>query len=398
LRLHAVSTPAQWLAEEDLRRRTTTAVQLPAAYVDFYDVFDKHEFDTLPPCRIWDHAIELIEGAEPRLDCKIYPLGRIEQEKLDEFLLENSRTNRIRPSRSPMASPFFFIKKKDGSLRPVQDYRRLNAITVPDRYPIPLIPELIDSLRQAKIFSKLDVRWGYNNIRIKDGDEFKVAFRTNRGLFEPQVMFFGLTNSPTTFQRMMNEILKELVAAGNVLVYLDDILIFTEELDHHRQVLHAVLQELRRHRLSLKLEKCQFETQETEYLGVVVGNGRVRMDSVKVQGVVDWPTPTTCREVQSFLGFCNFYRRFVCRFTGIAQPLTELTGLAPFEWTKCHQDSFDVIQTALTTAPILALLTNEDPYRLEADASAYAVGATLSQRQDGVWRPVAFMSKALSPT
>jgi hypothetical protein len=159
-----------------------------------------------------------------------------------------------------------------------------------------------------------------------------------------------------------------------------------------------VLQELQRHRLSLKLEKCQFETQETEYLGVTVGNGRVQMDSVKVQGVIDWPTPTTHREVQSFLGFCNFYRHFVRGFAGIAQPLTKLTGLAPFEWTKRHQDSFEALQTALTTASVLALPTNKDPYRLEADASAYAVGATLSQRQDGIWRPVAFMSKALSPT
>jgi hypothetical protein len=130
----------------------------------------------------------------------------------------------------------------------------------------------------------------------------------------------------------------------------------------------------------------------------VVGNRWVWMDSVKVQGVADWPIPTTCREVQSFLGFCNFYRRFVCGFTGIAQPLTELTGLALFEWTSCHQDSFDMLWPVLMTTPVLAMLTNEDPYWLEADALAYAVGATLSQRQDGIWRPIAFMSKALSPT
>jgi hypothetical protein len=166
------------------------------------------------------------------LDCKIYLLGQIEQEKLDEFLEENLRMNWICPSTSPMASPFF-IKKKDSSLRPVQDYRRLNAITVPDRYPILLIPELIDSLQQARIFSKLDIWWGYNNVQIRDGDEFKAAFRTSCRLYKPQVMFFSLTNSPAMFQQMMNEILKELVAAGNVLVYLDDILIFTEDLDHH---------------------------------------------------------------------------------------------------------------------------------------------------------------------
>jgi hypothetical protein len=227
-RLHMVLTPTQWLAEEDFARCMTVTVELPTAYANFKDIFDKREFDTLPPCRIWDHTIDLIEGTEPCLDCKIYPLSQIEQEKLDKFLEENFRMNQIQPSKSPMASPFFFIKKKDSLLWLVQDYWWLNAITVPDQYPIPLIPELINSLQQAKIFSKLDVWWGYNNIRIKDGDEFKAAFRMNCGLYELQVMFFGLTNSPATFQQMMNEILKELVAMGNVLVYLDDTLIFTE--------------------------------------------------------------------------------------------------------------------------------------------------------------------------
>jgi hypothetical protein len=150
--------------------------------------------------------------------------------------------------------------------------------------------------------------------------------------------------------------------------------------------------------LSLKLEKCQFEMQEMEYLGVVVGNGRVWMDSVKVQGVIDWPLPTTCRDVQSFLGFCNFYRRFIRGFAGITQLLTKLMGLAPFKWMKRHQDSFDMLWTVLTTAPVLTLPTNEDPYQLEANASAYTVGTTLSQRQDGIWRPLAFMSKVLSLT
>jgi hypothetical protein len=159
-----------------------------------------------------------------------------------------------------------------------------------------------------------------------------------------------------------------------------------------------VLQELHHHRLSLKLEKCQFETQETEYLGVMVGNGQVHMDAVKVQGVTNWPTPTMHSDIQSFLSFCNSYRNFVCGFTGIAQPLTKLMGLAPFEWTSHHKDLFDALQPALMTAPVLALLTNEDPYQLEADALAYAVGTTLLQRQDGIWRPIAFMSKVLSLT
>jgi hypothetical protein len=141
-----------------------------------------------------------------------------------------------------MASPFFFIKKKDGSLRPVQDYRKLNELTIKNRYPLPLISELVDSLQNAKYFTKLDIRWGYNNVRIKEGDEFKAAFRTNRGLFEPLVMFFGLTNSPATFQNMMNDIFRDLVAEGHVLIYLDDILIFSKTFEEHQALVRRVMQ------------------------------------------------------------------------------------------------------------------------------------------------------------
>ena len=173
---------------------------------DYNDVFEKKEFDELPPSRPWDHAIELLPGTKKELNCKVYPLSLDEQKQLQIFLEENLCTGRIRTSKSPMASPFFFIKKKDGSLRPVQDYRLLNNMTIKNRYPLPLISELIDTLKNAKYFTKLDVRWGYNNVRIKEGDEWKAAFRTNRGLYEPTVMFFGLTNSPSTFQTMMNDI------------------------------------------------------------------------------------------------------------------------------------------------------------------------------------------------
>ena len=180
---------------------------LPSYCLPYREVFEKKTFNELPPQHPWDHAIELVPGAKP-LDCKIYPLSWDEQTQLEEFLKENLDTHQIRPSKSPMASPFFFVKKKDGKLRPVQDYRKLNEMTIKNRYPLPLISKLIDKLSHAKVFSKMDVRWGYNNIQIKDGDEWKAAFRTNRGLFEPLVMFFGLTNSPATFQTMMNDILR----------------------------------------------------------------------------------------------------------------------------------------------------------------------------------------------
>ncbi len=180
---------------------------------DFADLFEKKNFDKLPEPRTWDHAIELTPNANANLDCKVYPLNRNEQIELDKFLDENLSSGRIRPSKSPMASPFFFVKKKDGKLRPVQDYRKLNEMTIKNRYPLPLISELMDKLRGAKYFSKLDVWWGIQQCsHQKRGDEWKAAFRTNRGLFEPTVMFFGLTNSPATFQWMMNDIFKDLIA------------------------------------------------------------------------------------------------------------------------------------------------------------------------------------------
>src|SRR5216110_1852344 len=210
-----------------------------------------------------------------------------------------------------MASPFFFVKKKDGSLRPIQDYRKLNELTIKNCYPLPLISDLIDSLQNARYFTKLNVRWGYNNVRIKEGGEHKAAFHTSHGLFEPLVMFFGLTNSPATFQMMMNEIFHIEVSSGQVLIYLDDILIFSRDLTEHHHQVRNVLARLRENKLYLKPEKCQFDALETEYLRMIISEGNVRMDPVKVKGIIDWPAPQSKHDVQSFLRFCNFYRRFI---------------------------------------------------------------------------------------
>ncbi len=274
---------------------------------DFADLFEKGNFDELPEPKTWDHAIELIPNANANLDCKVYPLNRNEQAELDKFLDENLSSGRIRPSKSPMALPFFFVKKKDGKLRPVQDYRKLNEMTIKNCYPLPLISELMDKLRGAKYFTKCDVRWGYNNVRIKSGDEWKAAFRTNRGLFEPTVMFFGLTNSPATFQWMMNDIFKNLIASGAVTVYLDDILIMSKTKAEHQRITQEVLKILRQNKLFLKAEKCEFETLETEYLGVIISEGSIRMDPVKIAGIAAWPVPIKKVQLQSFLGFTNFY-------------------------------------------------------------------------------------------
>jgi len=261
----------------------------------------------------------------PNEVCDIYPLSPLEQAELDAFLEENLCTRRIRPSKSPIAAPVFFIKKKDSSLRLVQDYRALNAVTVKNRYPLPLISQLISQLRGARYFTKLDVRWGFNNVRIKPGDKWKAAFHTNHGLFEPLMMFFRMTNSPATFQTMMNDIFRTLIAEEIVVVYLDDILIFTKMEEEHEQAVQRVLEILAEHKLFLCPEKCKFYWSWIEYLRLVISENKVEMDFVKVAGVCKWPTLENRTDVQAFIGFVNFYRRFIWDFSTIARPLFDLT-------------------------------------------------------------------------
>ena len=351
----------------------------------------------MPQRKPWDHAIELKPGSEP-FRTKIYPLSPVEQTELDEFLDENLRSGRIQPSKSPMASPVFFVKKKDGSLRLVQDYRRLNDMTIKNSYPLPLISDIMGKLKRARYFTKLDVRWGYNNVRIREGDEWKAAFRTNRGLFEPLVMFFGLTNSPATFQTMMNDLFKDLIDEGVVIVYIDDILIFTEDLALHRKVVCRVLDILRENGLYLKAEKCDFEKTEVEYLGLIISHGQMGMDPVKIQGVSNWPSPTCVKEVQSFLGFVNFYRRFILDFAGIARPLHDLTKKdMVWTWDVEHEAAFEALKTRVTSAPVLLFPDDTKPFKVEADSSNYATGSVLSQLgEDGKWHPCGFQSKSLN--
>jgi transposase InsO family protein len=399
----AGSTVSQQLAEKASEFAPIKSFEdlVPKPYQEFKDVFAKESFDQLPPRKPWDHAIELTPGAQP-FSTKVYPMSPNEQKELDIFLEENLKSHRIRPSKSPMASPVFFVKKKDGNLRFVQDYRKLNDITIKNAYPLPLVPDIMNKIAagKAKYFTKLDVRWGYNNVRIKDGDEWKAAFRTNRGLYEPLVMFFGLTNSPATFQTMMNDLFKELIDEGVVVVFMDDILIFTESLEEHRRIVRRVLEILQANNLYLKPEKCLFEQLEVEYLGLILSQGQVAMDPVKVAGVRDWPVPRNVTEVKSFLGFINFYRRFVDDFSHIAKPLNQLTKQdTQWSWEANgpEQAAFNKLKHLITSTPILVLPDQSKHFRLETDASAYATGAVLSQLcDDEKWRPVGFVSKSLS--
>jgi len=377
----------------------TAATPLPTYITEFRSVFTKEDFDILPEHHKWDHAIELIPRAEPKLS-KVYPLSPLEQAELDAFLEENLCTGRIQPSKSPIAALVFLIKKKDGSLCLVQDYHALNAVTVKNRYPLLLISELISQLCGAWYFTKLDICWGFNNVCIKPRDEWKTAFYTNRGLFEPLVMFFGMTNSLTTFQTMINDIFRTVIAEGIVVVYLDDILIFTKTEEEYERAVWRVLEILIEHKLFLCPEKCEFHWKQIEYLRLVISENKVAMDSVKVTRVREWPIPENRTDVQAFIGFVNFYCRFIQDFSTIAQPLFDLTrSNQVWNWSTKEQEAFECLKMAVTTALILASPQDSEPFRIETDSSDFTSGAVLSQQlpREEKWHPVAFYSKSLSP-
>jgi hypothetical protein len=371
---------------------------VPRAYRQYEDVFSETQSERLPEHKPYDHAIDLKPDTPETIRSKVYPMPVNEQKELDQFLEENLRKGYILPSKSPIASPVFFVKKKDGKLRLVQDYRKLNDFTIKNRYPLPLASDIVNRLRGARIFTKFDVRWGYHNIRIKSGDEWKAAFTTNRGLFEPQVMLFGLTNSPATFQALMNTIFVDLVAAGKVAVYLDDILIYSTTPSEHRDTTHEVLRRLRAHDLYLRPEKCEFDRDEVEYLGLVIRQGQVTMDPIKVQAITRWPAPRNLRELRGFLGFANFYRRFIRDFARLARPLNDLTKKdVSWQWGIAPQQAFQSLKDQFVHKPILAMWEPDQPTQLEVDASGYATGGILLQRlDDELWHPIAFRSESMT--
>jgi hypothetical protein len=393
-------TYSQQIAEKANRAKgiRTFEEMVPEPYRDFAKVFSEEESHRLPKHQPWDHAIDLEPDATLHWKVKSYPMSPAEQVELDKWLEENLAKGYLRPSKSPMASPVFFIKKKDGKLRLVQDYRRLNKITIKNRYPLPLAADIVNRLTGAQLFMKFDVRWGYHNIRIKSGDEWKAAIITNRMEVEPTVMGFGMTNSPATFQSLMNSVFADLIATGVVAVYMDDILIYTPTLAEHRKIVREVLQRLQDHDLYLKPEKCEFEKQEIEYLGMIIRQGEVCMDPGKVSTVRDWPTPTTLRDVRAFIGFSNFYRRFIKDFSSIARPLHDLTKKdVPWQWHAEQQHAFDTLKEKFCQEPILKVYDPNLETRVEVDASGYATGGILSQKYpDGLWHPVAYRSSSMS--
>ena len=290
----------------------TQEVEIPEEYRKHANIFDPVESKKLPPSRPWDLAITLKPDVPDTIDCKLYPLPPKDDEALCKWLKEEDK-GYIRPSISPIASSFFFLQKADGSQRPVQDYRGVNKWTVRNRYLLPLIPELIAEVQDVFVFTKFDVEGGFNKVPIKDGDQHKAAFKMKCGLYEPMVMYFGLCNSPTTFQNMMNHIFRPLKdkwakRGVKIIVYMDDILIATStSLQDYRDATHDVLDLLEKHNLFLKKKKCRWEVDGINYLGLILEKGVTHVDPTKVEGIENWPTPRKVKDVRSFLGFCNFY-------------------------------------------------------------------------------------------
>jgi len=371
---------------------------VPMEFRQYLGIMGKEAADALPEHRPYDCKIELKDGATAPWG-PIYPLSEVELQTLREWLKEMEKTGKIRRSTSSAGSPILFVPKPNGrGLRLCVDYRGLNAITIPNRYPLPLMQELQDRVRGAQWFTKMHQKNGFNLICIREGDDWKNAFRTCYRLYEFQVMPFGLTNAPPTFQDMMNHILSNILDMG-VLAYLDDILVYAKTEEEHDRLVKEVLERLQHNGLAVSPEKCVWKTDEVEFLGYVIGRNGVRMDQAKVDTVLSWQQPTSLTETQSFLGFANFYRRFIKDYSRIARPLTELTKKTrKWEWNGEAGKAFEELKKRFTTAPILAHFDPTKPVIIETDASDFTIGAVLSQRNDeNRLHPVAFHSRKFQP-
>ena len=403
-------------------------VTVPEEYSDYADVFSEKLAAVLPEhTETNTHAIELEEGKQP-LYGPIYSLGPVELETLKTYIETNLANGFIHPSKSPAGAPILFDRKPDGSFRLCVDYRGLNNLTIKNRYPLPLIGESLDWLGWATRFTQLDLTSAYHRMRIKEGDEWKTAFRTRYGHFEYQVIPFGLSNAPASFQGYINKILAKKLDIF-VIVYLDDILIYTEDPGQaHVDAVQWVLDQLRKHGLFANLKKCRFHRDEVRFLGFVVSAQDIRMEEERIEAVKNWPEPKSVRDIQVFIRFANFYQRFIRGFSRIAAPLTSMlktslpssrsqpsrvadgvdSGVAeetgsnnggskgkssksrkasgnskatgePNFLTPEARSAFKLLRQAFTEAPILRHFDPECHIQTETDASGYAIGGVLSQ-------------------
>jgi len=366
-------------------------------YSNLTKVFEKEEADKLPPHRPYDITIDLIPNSQLYFG-PIYSLTVVEIETLKNYIKDNLRKGFIRKSKSPAGAPVLFVKKHDGSLRLCVDYRRLNAITIRNSYPLPKINDLIESFKKAIIFTRLDLRSAYNLVRVKEGHEYLTAFRTPLGHYEYLVMPFGLRNAPSVFQRFIQDVLSEVIGSY-VQVYLDDIIIYSRSLKSHIVHVRNVLKLLIENRLYVKLEKCDFHVKSTTFLGFNISCNGLNMDINKVKSILEWPTPRNTKELQSFLGLCNFYRRFIKDFAKIMEPLRKLLkNNSNFDWDNEADRSFNLLKDAFKNDELLIFPDPEKEFVVETDSSDFAVGCVLSQvsNHDNLLHPVAFYSRSLN--
>lgn len=385
------------LSMEQLRER------VPKAYHKWIEVWNPTEANKLPPRRPIDHEIHLKEGTSPPAK-RAYGMSRDQALVVKEYIDEMLGKGYIRPSTSLYAAPVLIVKKPDGGLRLCVDYRALNALTIPNRNAPPLIKETLAKLCAARIYSKFDIIAAFNEIRVKDGHEEKTAFLTRYDLYEYIIMPFGLCNAPATFQAFINDVLREYLDVFCI-AYLDDILIYSNIKEEHIYHVGKVLEKLQQAGLYLDINKCDFHTTRVKYLGLIITIDEVEMDSKKIEAITQWKEPRCTKDVQAFLGFANFYRKFISEYSSIAAPLTRLTHTEQkknfvYPWTKDdpEQQAFEALKKAFTTASTLAHFDPNLKIWLETDVSNYVVAAVLSQEgSDEILRPVAFLSKKMTP-
>jgi RNase H-like domain found in reverse transcriptase/Reverse transcriptase (RNA-dependent DNA polymerase)/Integrase zinc binding domain len=374
---------------------------IPEEYRDLAEVFSKKAADTLPEHGPSDHHITLDKEAEAS-QLGHAPLYRMSQEELDlckEFINENLNKGFIEASQAPYASPVLFVRKPGGGLRFCVDYRKLNAMTKKDAYPLPLIEETLAQITGAKILTKIDIRHAFNRIRMATPeDEDLTTFKTRFGSYKSKVLPFGLCNGPATFQHHMNEVLWE--GLNEYLsVYMDDILVYSQNRAEHVLHVRSVLERLKAAGLQADIKKCEFFVKETKFLGLIVGVDGIKMDPEKVKAIVEWQQPRDASGVRAFLGFGNFYRRFIRNYSKIVRSLVELTKKDfKFEWTSSCQTAFDALKQAVVSAPILRHFDRCKTCYVECDASDYVTAGVLSQKDDeGILHPVAFFSRKMAP-